>query len=363
MNSPIGISPRLIVCLGLLLGLAADGQGQEAGQSDLAALRTVLFETTGQAYLEARQEALEFSDEQFAKLLSPWRKGARDSVPRLLADILMVRRSEPDGAKAFDAMLAEGIANPDMKSRSGRPRYRFGIPALPFELDPLVFEAVLKLDLPWLVQRPLIGGLKRPNPVNIDRHLALLRADVSEGVKGKAVYALGWITRDHPDNRIIAPIVQQYKQRRQDASYLYKRFAASGFPERVALTWLGTPEALEALEDLIIFEQIQLPLQGLQPWNDPDSAGQRSILRVRKAALNRRLLAERKTLTATQTDQIKQEISDLDEPIAEAHKRVHAKLLWDELHRLRDQVKAKLEKKQLDELLKQPENPGDLDSS
>ncbi len=363
MNSPIGISPCLIVCLGLLLGLTADGQGQEAGKSDLAALRTVLFETTGQAYLEARQEALELSDEQFARLLSPWRKGARDSVPRLLADILMVRRSEPVGAKAFDAMLADGIANPEIRHRSGRPQYQFPISELPFELDPLVFEAVLKLKLSLPVQRVLTGSRHHANPANIDRHLALLRADVSESVKGAAVRALGRIAQKHPDNRIIAPLVQRYQQRRQDASQLYKPFASTGFMERVALKRLGTPEALEALEELIIFEQIQMPVQGLQPWNDPDPGGQRTDLDVQKAALNRQLLAERKTLTARQTDQIRQQISDLDEQIAEANKRFQAKMLWDGLHRLRDQLKDKLEQKQLDELLKQPENPGDLDSS
>lgn len=358
MKSPLGISPRLIVSLSLVFCWTTSAQ--EPGESDLAALRTVLFETTGQEYLEARQEALELSNEHFAKLLNPWRKGARDSVPRLLADILTVRRSEPAGAKTFDAMLAEGIANPDMRSRSGRPRYLFRTGPFLLELkNPLMFEAVLKLDFSWPVQRTLMEGLKGAYPPSIDRHLALLRADVSEGVKGKAVYALGWIARDHPENRIIAPLVQRYEQRRQDASFLYKPFAASGFMERASLTWLGTPEALEALEELIVFEQIQMPLQGLQPWNDPDSRDQRSALRVQQEALKFRLIAERKTLTATQTDQIKQEISDLNAPIAEAHKRVHAKLLWDELHRLRDQLKDKLKEKQLDELLKQPGNAKD----
>lgn len=350
------------VCLGLVFAWTA--RAQEAGQSDLAALRTVVFETTGQAYLDVRQEALELSDDQFAKLLSPWQKASRDSVPHLLAEILMVRRTEPANTKAFDTMVAEAIANPDMRSRSGRPKYRFKLGQFQPELMSLMlFETVLKLDLPWLVVSTVMWSPKMDYPLNIDRHLAMMRADVSEGVKGRSVKALGRITRDHPDNRIIAPIVEQYKRRRQDASYLYKEFAASGFvSEPNALMYLGTEEALEAMEDLIIFEQIQMPLQGLQPWNDPDSRDQRSALKVQQAALKFRLIAERKILTTTQTDQIKQEISDLDEPISEAHKRVHAKLIWDGLHRRRDQVKDKLEQKQLDELLQQPDDQGDPDS-
>jgi len=170
---------------------------------------------------------------------------------------------------------------------------------------------------------------------DIDRVLALLDSDVARTGQSEILLTPIGVMERHPDNKIIPFMVARYQLRRQAGEL-------RGFPEAGVLAQLGTPEGLQALNDLIAWEQQQMPAQGFTPWDDPSAEDDRSQARVQKWLLQRDLRANQETYSQEEIDQIQQQLADLDDDIAAAATRFRAKLTWNHLHRLRDDLQAEL---------------------
>ena len=60
----------------------------DATAQDVMGLRGILLDMTGDAYVDARAEALALSDHEFAELLAPWQRASPTSIERITVPCL-----------------------------------------------------------------------------------------------------------------------------------------------------------------------------------------------------------------------------------------------------------------------------------
>ena len=115
--------PNLILVILALIGTLGS---TAAGQVDVITLRDQLLDSSGDAYVEARDMALALPQPEFADLLAVLELAQPISQDRIMALILQFRRQNPELAAEFDQRLQHAFENPDMKARHGQPRYYLG---------------------------------------------------------------------------------------------------------------------------------------------------------------------------------------------------------------------------------------------
>ncbi len=338
-----------------------------AWANDLEMLRADLRQHIGDAYAQARTQTVALTDVEFEALLEPWESMVPDSIEQILARAIRLRRKEPAEAQRFDAWLKHALENPDRSSRSGRPHYfllRSGVTELQESHYPLAFEAVLRNEMPNLARGSLTAYPSRESE-SLDSYLAILQADVPEvmpvDISFEAIRAVLAMLRrtdplieahtgidvDIPDaNRIIEPVVAWYKSRRQHIdSYTGSMGYWSYLPAVVLLQEIGTPEALDALNEILHWERhINMPAQGLAPWvNKSLPALKRELddaVRRLKREISQR---QRKGKSA---ESAMQELNGLNLQLRAIQHRNNAYSGWRHLQRTRDKLAAELASEQ-----------------
>ena len=322
-----------------------------AAADDLQTLRDNLRQNFGEAYESSKTQALALSDAEFDMLLAPWEAMADDTIEQIIADGVRARRDQPQSAALFDAWVDDAVANPDTSNRAGRPRYFWGMEPLAEDHCALAFEAVVKRDMP----RPARNALTRQlYKCHLDGILALVKSeapeDTLEEISWAAIDAVERLTRRAEEwqadattrNKIIVPLVAWYKKWR---SYEQHYLTQSGFqmyvPAVVVISRIETPEALVALNELVIWEQtINMPVQGLSPWDDNTALGDLSALRRSEFLLRQEIREQQRA--GQPVAQLEQELESLMNQYPNAQKRANSIYGWRNLVRMRDVVAAKL---------------------
>jgi hypothetical protein len=243
------LSHLLIIMVVAVAGTSASAQIAP----ELIDLRQRLVENTGAEYAAARDEVLVLPHDTFADLLFLLRLSPEYSLEHILSLILEARANHPEVATHFDGNLQHTLANPDMRGRHGRPIYRLWSSREPKEVHPLIYEALIKLDLPYQVRRDIRMRTSLPNPDNIP-FILHFATEYSPGV----LYDLVAVTEGYPEERErLRPLaLQMYKEHRQQGN-VGVRGVIGMFRS------FGTPEDLEILRELREYERELMPAQGI----------------------------------------------------------------------------------------------------
>jgi hypothetical protein len=211
-------------------------------------------------YKDAVGEALGLEERKFMDLLDSLRAAGSMSTDRVIADALQLRRNQPELAREFDERVREAEENPARGTRSGRPSYTAWWPADRLDLDPLAFELIWKRTTIEPLRQAFIQRAARTNAANVDRILALARA---EGLAWcSALVTTAWGNEAEQD-RITPMIVALHKQWRTQAQ--------TDAGAVVALSSFGGKKQLEALKQIREFEREHCKGQTVPPWSDPDA--------------------------------------------------------------------------------------------
>lgn len=326
-----------------------------AWAQDLSALRTDLRQQTGQAYEQARAQALALPVEDLDALLAPWERMEPDTIERLLADAIRIRRQQPERAVAFEKELRQALENPEVVPYRGGPRniYHFNPDAAD---SALVCEVMFKRrNIPSDAYRSVMVLKPTESPQALDHLLALVRArepgDVLPGVSHNAVRrtssllltSVNWQADDATRNKIIAPVVEWYKRERVANAEQFSKYGGFQYYvfATVVLRQIGTPESLLALSDLIEWErEVNMPDQGLAPWADPSAREDYSALLNRDSELKGLIAVRRRNMQ--DFSDLEQEREAIAKQLPTIYKRTNAHFLWNQLRWMRDTVAAEL---------------------
>lgn len=304
--------------------------GSVTAQVDLAELQAQLVNLSGPDYVTTRGIALSLPSAEFALLLTQLESASAVSQEQLLADVLRTRRENQPAAAEFDARLEESLSNPG-KSRSMRPSYTAWWPRDRFEIDPLAFEAILKLDLPDSLQNSFSTKINGSNSANIDRILLLARLGRGS-CSGLADAAAG---RPDEQARITPILVDLYKSWREQG-----RLVDTISP---ILVRFGGQLQLQALHEMVAFEEQVLPAQGLVPWSDAtlesDTLAADTQEREARRALN---LAVRQQKPQPVIDGLRAAHEASLEQQRLIWRRQAAKVMWDQLQSAVTTLEAQL---------------------
>jgi hypothetical protein len=285
-------------------------------------IRTRLIMLTGDEYYAAVEEALQLPEESFSDLLSSLSRSPEYSLDRLVASILGARAKYPEKAEQFDRHRRHSLMNPDMSARHGRPRYSLWQSAEPPEIHPLIFETLIKVDLPPNADiRPgFDSAIRKPNPNNIPFLVYLTRsrdfrylAYVNMAVEG------------HPAERDrVRPVV----------IHLYKEYRESENIENAAaavrvLRHFGTQHDFLTLKSLRDYESRLMPKQSLvvREREDVDTM----VVDAERAysILQKRIeQAQQVDVPNTEVEDIRSELADAEIVLQESRRQQQAHVLW-----------------------------------
>jgi hypothetical protein len=298
-------------------------------------LRNRLVEKDGEEYVEARDAALQLPEGTFNDLLFLLRLSPDYSLEQILALILEARAEHPEESARLDGDLQYMLDNPDMTGRHGGPIYRPWKSREPKELHPLIYEAIIKLDLPGAVRYDIHSMTFLPSPDNIPFILYF--------AKHQSPGALSWLitaTEGYPEEREwLRPLaVQMYKEHREQGD------VAGGGGVVGMFRGFGTPEDLEILKQLRDYEEALMPQQG---FTLEDRATLHAPLRQARAEYKQRKtdlqIAEREGAPQEVIAQREQQIAEIEPVLRERERQYYAKLLWDQLEEYIQRLEAQLE--------------------
>lgn len=299
-------------------------------QPDLATLRQRLIETTGQAYVEARDQVLAMPVDQRDTLIADMRSSASSLRERVAGLFLQTRAQHPQPASDFDAKIAEGVTNAPRNRKGGR-EYRFSVGYEEHNNHPLVFEAIIKLDLPG-GKVGLLSRFNHPwpvNPLNIEPLLLILESNDPPGLRGLTAFVIGQFAARYPDPRV-APALK--------AAYIAERTADplamidKADDLALGLRYVGTADAHQAILELIQFEQGFMAQHGFAPWNDPDAVANSKAAAAEAGRIRARASREKRELTP-------EELVQLEER-ERLSQQMLARLLWESLMSARDKLQT-----------------------
>jgi hypothetical protein len=319
----VGRNAQFLTKWGLVVFLLAvvAGLGRPAtAQAVIADLRTNLLSTAGQPYVEARQQALALPSAALADLIALLELADPISQDHIIAAALRARSEHPETADEFDQHLQESIDHPDTKNCSGRPLYSGWFPEGRLDLDPLVFEAILKLELPGDMSGSFMDGFMHANPANINP----LFYFTTHGKEGTAFY-LAWAAADNVSEqaRITPILVQIHKTLREQGSL----YGCAIHP----LTAFGGPQQLAALLQIKAFEQTQMPAQGVTPWSDPNIDADSTAASIQRQAIAHSLESTQGQPAAVLAN-LQQQLEQADAQVELCRKRLYARGLWQDLN-------------------------------
>jgi len=329
---------RLFRFATLLLGVM-EFSAPAAAHSDIAIIRQELMDSVGGDYVAARDIALSLPASELSQLLLVLEAAEHVSQDRVLASILRFRLDHSAIAAEFDAHLQEAIANPDMRHQSGEPRYFLRWwPTEQADLDPLAFEAILKLPLPndaggARLRTSFISRVDHPDSANINMWLY--------AVKSKGLgYAsqLAHVAKDDPagQTRITPILVQLHKDGRMQG-----QTTAAGV--LYTLASFGTQLQLDSLLEIKAFEQLHLAAEGLSPWSDENCRQELIDARISLRQAERELLAaEREAEPQTAINAINATIQQCEQQVDNTTRRFEAKQLWDNLEEVIEKLESQL---------------------
>lgn len=229
------------------------------GQSDSQGMSAAIVDLTGERYVAARATALGLPKEEFELLMGDLLKSGPASPAAVVASALSVRHSSPALAQEFDSHIKESVEKPDMGSRSGRPQYNAWWPKDRPELDPLVFEVIVKRTVPDPLRHEFITGMSRPNRANVNAILAI--ADM-EGITYAGMLRGATAGSVSEQDRITPVIVEIHKKWRSKG-----QISSGGV---YALSTFGRAPQLAALKAIREFERQRATEEGLEPWSEVD---------------------------------------------------------------------------------------------
>jgi hypothetical protein len=302
---------------------------------ELLELRAQLVEARNDDYIAVRDEAMALPKESFDDLLFLLRLTPEYSLERTLALILEARAAHPEEAARFDRELRHMVENPTLwVSRSGQPLYHVWASREVNEVHPLVYEAVLKLDLPALARIDVFSLARSPNPENIPLILHY--------AKHHGIGALSWLptaTEGFPEEREwLRPLtLRMYKEDRE------KRNVAGAYAVVGVFRRFGTHEDLDVLKHLREYERELMPQQGF-------TLDDRRTLylpleesrRMYTSARTDMERAEREGAPAHVLEQLQQRLVELEAHVLERQRQFDAKLLVDHLDRAIERLEARL---------------------
>lgn len=249
---------HLVLAIGM--AVATTSAHLAHGQDDTHGMAGTVLVTVGEQYVAARTSALELPKDEFDRILIELARPGPASPAAVVASALKLRKEAPELAQEFDSRVKESVEGPSVTSRSGRPQYTAWWPKDRPELDPLVFELIVKRTVPEGLRHEFIAGMGRPNGANVDSILAL--AD-SEGVTYAGMLRGAAVGDAAEQDRITPHIVRIHKKWRSQGH------VSSG--AIYALASFGREQQLLALKEIREFERQCAAEEGMAPWSDADA--------------------------------------------------------------------------------------------
>lgn len=127
---------------------------------DLLVIAETLALSTGDAYIELRDQALALLGDEVEALITYLRADALQVEKRFLGSVLQIRSKEPALTEQFEEQLAYMIAKPRPTRHPDRKKYFSRVAFEPSNEDILQFEAVLKFDIPLGAKGSILSRLR-----------------------------------------------------------------------------------------------------------------------------------------------------------------------------------------------------------
>ena len=340
-------SSRLPVVMVMALAMTTIqslSQAQEISPHLLVIAETLAL-STGDAYIELRDQALALPADEVDALITYLRADALLVEKRFLGSVLQIRSKAPALTEQFEEKLAYMLAKPHPTRHPDHVKYSSPVSSEPGNEDILHFEAVLKFDIPLGAKGSILSNLRASSRLhgrNIKPFILIIRSNFNAGIIERTGAALGWTAAVFPDDRVIPALAAAYKNLRLVEPAPSK--IGRGSPILSGIGQIGTQEALETLESLMDFEHQLMPQHGLAAWDDAD---QFSIMDEHRQVVRAHSKAQR------QARQVGVEWTEEDEQghqdqLAAVRQRLNARMLWERLLESRAELQAKLSGQEYD---------------
>jgi hypothetical protein len=323
--------------LGVISFTAADPP--TTAPSAVETLRSQLLESSGDAYVKARDEALHLLPSKFNPLLALLDSADPISQDNLIARILRTRREQPAVAIEFDEQLQRSIHHPEGGSITGKPIYHAWWPHDRIDVDPLAFETIMKLELPT-GGRGLLSSfhnfMNRKNPANINTLMYLAK----ERGLGFAFPLIDAALGQPQEQARITPILvgyhKQWRERGEHASSVY-----------YVLGSFGNQLQLDALMEIKDWEQSRIDPLTLEVWNkrtyreDHDAAWEESQIasaKIREAIVE----ARRQSQPLSVFRPLYEQLNHVNDEVDAIASQLEPRLNWEQLNEQISELSAKL---------------------
>ncbi|MCH8345142.1 MAG: hypothetical protein IH983_14310 [Planctomycetes bacterium] len=340
-------SSRLPVVMVMALSMAAvQNPSQAQGISpDLLVIAETLVLSTGDAYIELRDQALALPADEVEALIAYLRADALQVEKRFLGSVLQIRSREPALTEQFEEKLAYMLATPHPTRHPDHVKYFSHVSSEPSNKDILHFEAVLKFDIPLGAKGSILSNLRassRMHARNIEPFILIIQSNLSAGAIERTGAALGRTVAVFPDDRVIPALVAAYKNLR--LAEPAPSAIGQGAPILSGIGKIGTQEALDTLESLMDFEHQLMPQHGLAAWDDGD---QFSIMDEHRQVVRAHSEAKRQSRQAN-IEWTEEDEQGYQDQLAAVRQRLVARLLWERLLESRAELQAKLSGEEYD---------------